>query len=124
MRACQGHVCVCVCVCVCVYVCCVCMCICVYVCMYVYVYTYCVLIKPPMPYITSSPVRCVCFVFLRPKNLTSRLKTFIYYILAAVFASCFYVLFKFRFVREGTHGSPLVNPLNKVFLKFMMQITS
>ena len=32
----------------------------------------------------------------------------IYYILSAVFASCFYILFKFRFVREGAQGPPLV----------------
>jgi hypothetical protein len=36
----------------------------------------------------------------------------------------FYVLFKFCFTREGTQGSPLVNPLNNVFFKFMMLITS
>ena len=84
------HACVCVCVCVCVRVL-------ARACMYarmracMYVHTYCVLIKPPMPYITSSPLcllrgfesylnlalqerthyflhphRCVCFVFLRP----------------------------------------------------------
>ena len=41
-----------------------------------------------------------------------------------VIALYFYVLFKFCFVREGTQGSPLVNPLNNVFLKFMMQNTS
>jgi hypothetical protein len=35
-----------------------------------------------------------------------------------------YVLFKFCFTREGAQGSPLVNPLNNVFFKFMMQITS
>jgi hypothetical protein len=53
-----------VCVCVCVCVCMyVCMCVCVYICMYVH--TYYVLTKPPMP---------------------------IHYVLAAVFASCFYVL--------------------------------
>jgi len=45
-----------------------------------YVHTYYVLIKPPMP---------------------------IHYVLAAVFASCFYVLFKFRLVREGTKRGPL-----------------
>ena len=61
-----------------------------YVCMY---HTYYVLINPPMPYITSSPL-CLLRVF------TSCLK------------------------REGTQGSPLVNPLNNVFFKFMMQITS
>jgi hypothetical protein len=37
----------------------------------------------------------------------------IYYVLAAVFASCFYVLFQFRFVREGTQEGTLVNPFNK-----------
>ena len=47
--------------------------------MYVYIHTYYVLINPPMP---------------------------IYYVLAAVFASCFYVLFKIRFVREATKGDP------------------
>ena len=44
--------CVCVCVCVCV--------VCMYVCMYVY--TCCVLIKPPIPYITSSRL-CLLRVF-------------------------------------------------------------
>ena len=40
---------------------CVCVCVCVlYVCMYVY--TCCVLIKPPIPYITSSPL-CLLRVF-------------------------------------------------------------
>jgi len=38
-----------------------------------------------------------------------------YCVLAAVFASCFYVLFKFCFVREGTQEGTLVNPLNNVF---------
>ena len=47
-----------------------------------------------------------------------------YYILVAVFASCFYVLFKFRFVREGTQGSPPCKPFNNVFFLFMMLITS
>ena len=50
------------------------------VCVCVYVHTFYVLIKPPIPY----------------------------YVLAAVFASCFYVLFKFCFMREGTQGPPLV----------------
>jgi hypothetical protein len=36
---------------------------------------------------------------------------FIYYVLAAVFASCFHVLFKFCFMREGTQEGTLVNPL-------------
>jgi hypothetical protein len=35
------------------------------------------------------------------------------YVLAAVLASCFYVLFKFRLVREANQGSPLVNPLKQ-----------
>jgi hypothetical protein len=35
-----------------------------------------------------------------------------------VFVSCFYVLFKFRFVREGTQGSPLVNP----FISYVFKI--
>ena len=34
------------------------------------------------------------------------MRTFIYYIRAAVFASCFYVLFEFRFVREGGKVPP------------------
>ena len=42
----------------------------------------------------------------------------------AVNASWFCVLFKFCFMREGAQGPPLVNPLNKVFFKFMMLITS
>ena len=64
----------------------VCMYACMHVCLYVciYIHTCCVLIKPPMP---------------------------IHYVLAAVFASCFYVLFKIRFVRGDTQGGVLVNPL-------------
>ncbi len=50
-----------------------------------------------------------------------------------MFASCFYVLFKFRFVREATQGPPLVNPLKPLrimsffiynanyFIKFLKQ---
>jgi hypothetical protein len=40
-----------------------------------------------------------------------------YVLLAAVFASCFYVLFKFRLVREANQGSPIVNPLKAIDLK-------
>ena len=75
------------------------------------------MLRPPMQYITGCmyvctcyvlPRRCVCFMFLRPKNLYFRNEDiFIYYVLAAVFASCFYVLFKFRFVREAPKGGPL-----------------
>jgi len=91
----------------------------IYVCIYVYTYvhTYYVL--------TSSrlrPRRCVCFVVLLPKNFTSRMR--IYYVFAAVFASCFYVLFKFRLVREGDQGHPLVNPFISYNFLFMMLITS
>jgi hypothetical protein len=59
----------------CVYVCmCVCMYVCIYVCMYVH--TCYVLTKPPMP---------------------------IHYVLAAVFASCFYVLiYLLRSSKPGT----------------------
>ena len=32
----------------------------------------------------------------------------LYYVLAAVFAACFYVLFKFRFVRKAAQGGTLV----------------
>ena len=43
----------------------------------------------------------------------------IYYVLAAVFASCFYVLFKFRFVREGTQGGTLVtSKVPKIVINF------
>jgi hypothetical protein len=34
-------------------------------------------------------------------------------VLAAVFASCFYVLFKFRLVKQAGQGPPLVNPLKQ-----------
>ncbi len=40
---------------VCTYVC-ICVCMHTYMCMYVYIHTYCVLNKPPIPYITSSPL--------------------------------------------------------------------
>ena len=46
---CMSYVCVYVGMYVCVYVY-------TYVCMYTYVHTYCVLIKPPMPHIASSPL--------------------------------------------------------------------
>ncbi len=75
-----------------------------YMCMYVH--TCCVL-----PCRILVPRRCVCFVFLRPKIFTSGMRTYFYYVCAAVFASCFYVLFKFRLVRGVDQGSPLVNPL-------------
>jgi hypothetical protein len=35
------------------------------------------------------------------------MRTYFLYVLAAVFASCFYVLFKFRFVSEAPKGGPL-----------------
>ena len=46
----------------------------------------------------------------------------IYYVLAAVFGSCFYVLFKFRFVREGTQGGTLVTSLKWLFPKNSYQL--
>jgi hypothetical protein len=55
---------------VCMYVCMyVCVCVCVHVCMHVYtnVHTYYVLINPPIPYITSSPL-CLLHKF-RPKKI-------------------------------------------------------
>ena len=66
----------------------VCMYLCIYVCMYVctYVHTYYVLINPPMP---------------------------IHYVLAAVFASCFYVLFKIRFVSKGSKRGPFNHELKR-----------
>jgi hypothetical protein len=50
-----------------------------------------------------------------------------YYVLIIPFSRCkhfiSFVLLKFCFMREETQGSSLVNPLNNVFLKFMMHIT-
>jgi hypothetical protein len=83
----------------------VCMYVCIYVCMYVCMYVHTCYV---LPCSILRPRRCVCFMFLRPKNLYFRNEDiFIYYVLAAVFASCFYVLFKFRFVREAPKGGPL-----------------
>ena len=64
----------------------------VYVCMYVYTYVHV----------------HTCCVLIQATHT-------IYYVLAAVFASCFYVLFKFRFVREVTQGSPLVTSFKMTF---------
>ncbi len=82
---------------------CACMCICVYVCVCVcmHVHTCYVLINPPMPiHYVLAAVFASCF--LRPKNFTSRMR--IYFLLrpSRCVRFVFYVLFKFRFVREGT----------------------
>ena len=42
------------------------------------------------------------YVCIHTYNVLIQAAHTIYYVLAAVFASCFYVLFKSRFVREGT----------------------
>ena len=57
-----------------------------------------------------------CFYVL--KILLHERGHIIYYILAAVFALCFYVLFKFWFVREAAQGSPLVTSLKCPFYFF------
>ena len=93
-----------------------------YACMYVYTYvhTYYVLINPPIPYITSSPL-CLLHKFRPKKFLLHEWGHIIYYILATVFASCFYVLFKFCFMREDAQGSPLVTSLKMSFLFILKQ---
>jgi hypothetical protein len=102
-------------------------CISMYVCMcvYTYVHTCYVLTNPPIP---SS--RCKCFVFLRPVYILLHKRTntrpppcnvlknvlFIFFKAITLF---FCVLFKFYFVREGTQGPHLVNPLNNVFFLYL-----
>jgi hypothetical protein len=75
-----------------------------------YVHTYYVLIKPPMPiHYVLAAVFASCFYVL--KSLLHEWGHIFYYVRFAVFASCFYVLFKFWFVREATQGGTLLNPL-------------
>jgi hypothetical protein len=69
----------------------------VYVCMYVYTY------------VCMYVCMCVCMYYVCMYIHITSTHT-VYYVLAAVFASCFYVLFKFRLVKEGTQGLPLVTP--------------
>ena len=57
-------------------------------------------------YYVLAAVFASCFYVL--KNLLHERGHIFYYILAAVFASCFLVLFKFCFVREAAQGPPLV----------------
>ena len=45
------------------------------------------------------------------KSSHHELGQIVYYILSVVFASCFYVLFKFWFVREANQGSPFLTSL-------------
>jgi len=71
---------------------CVCVCVCVGVCMYVCIHTY----------------------ILRPNETTHA----IYYVLAAVFASYFNVLFKFCFVRGSTQGWSIVTSFKVLFYFF------
>ena len=74
-----------------------------YVCMYVY--TCYVLISPPMPiHYVLADVFASCFYVLI--YLLQEWWHIFYYVLAAVFASCFYVLFKIRFVSKATQGGP------------------
>jgi hypothetical protein len=47
------------------------------------------------------------------------MRTYFYYVLFAVFASCFYVLFNFRFVRVATQGGTLFNPFFHPSVKSM-----
>jgi ATP/ADP translocase len=76
-----------------------------------YVHTCYVLIKPPMPiHYVLAAVFASCFYVLI--YLLQEWGHIFYYVLAAVFASCFYVLFKIRFVRGVTQGGTLVNPFN------------
>ena len=84
------------------------------------IHTYYVLTKPPIP-----SCRCKDLVGLRPAgNLLHERGHIIYYVLVAVFAVCFYVLFKFRFVSEGTQGGTLVNPSFPCLLKIYDANTS
>ena len=83
--------------------------VCIHVCMYIH--TYYVLIKPPMPYIASSPL-CLLRGFASCLNFASQERT--HYLLHPRRCVCFvfYVLFKFRFVREAAQGSPLLTSLS------------
>ena len=95
-----------------------------------YVHISYVLTNPPIP--TS---RCKYFVVLRPVKILLHergckrpppcnvIKNVFFIFLKAI-TLYIYVLFKFCFTREDTQGPPLVNPLNNVIFKFMMQITS
>ena len=76
-----------------------------YVCMYVcmYVYTCYVLINPPMPiHYVLAAVFASCFYVLI--YLLQEWGHIFDYVRLTVFASCFYVLFKIRFVRDATQG--------------------
>jgi hypothetical protein len=55
----------------------------------------------PIYYVLAA-VFASCFYVL--KSLLHECGHIFYYVLAAVFASCFYVLFEFRFVNEAPKG--------------------
>ena len=65
-------------------------CTCMYVCMYVH--TYYVLIKPPIPYIASSPL-CLLRVFA---SFTSRMRT--YFLLRPRRCVCFVFLYVYTYI--------------------------
>jgi len=58
----------------------------------------------PIHYVLAA-VFASCFYVL--KSLLHECGHIFYYVRSAVFASCFYVLFKLRFVREATQGGTL-----------------
>ncbi len=94
---------------VCMYVCIyVCMYVCMYIRMYVciYVYTCYVLINPPMPlHYVLAAVFASCFYVLI--YLLQEWGHIFDYVRLDVFASWFYVLIKIRFVSKDTQGGPL-----------------
>ena len=82
-----------------------------------YVYTCYVLINPPMPiHYVLAAVFASCFYVLI--LLLQEWGHIYYYVLTAVFASCFYVLFKIRFVIEATKGGPLNTLYTSLRLKY------
>ena len=95
-----------------------------------YVYTCYVLIRPPIPYITSSRCKrlhkfCPVEILLHERG---RLRVPPCNVLKNVFffkaiTLYFCVLFKFCFTREGAQGPPLVTSLKNVFFIFFTAIT-
>jgi len=86
--------------------------ICIYVCAYVcmYVYTCYVLISSPMPiHYVLAAVFASCFYVLI--YLLQEWGHIFDYVRLDVFASCFYVLFKIRFVSKATQGGTLKHEL-------------
>ena len=97
-----------------------------YVCTHMYVHMWYVLIRPPIPYITSS--RCKRLHKFRPIEILLHVRGYPRVPPCNVLKKClffftaitlyFWVLLKFCFTREGAQGSPLVTYLQNVFFFF------